>query len=666
MDVSSLPGFRAEADCLPRQAAPRRNRRSFDTIGGVRLRRALLLFSLAVGTLGACASDPAAPEEADSPCVAFAKSAKTSLATEARPPLPVTNLGGFATGAGRTYVLGDGIVKLYEESFAVAITLPQPLTMFIAVVTDDAGARLYTLDAEQTGIGPIERTPRLRRYTSVDGGKTFDPASEKILWSGPQAAGTPGVMAMTATKGGMLYVAIGSNGATAQHGKIFRFDVRHDAMGAPESWMSVTGLPAGLTFDEETGDLWASYVELGKGFDGIFRVRGDLPPRVEPLVPIARNDRADRIAGPGHVYRGKAIPRLIGNYVYSTPSGIGIVEPYGPSGLPFVTYQSPQGALLRDRDGELYVASGGASIARLIDTAPPLAAPRTLLASKCFDPAAPMGAVAGAIAYDVTTPLWSDGAAKERFVVIPKGQRITTRADGDLVFPVGTVAVKSFSVDGRRVETRLLVQHDLEDWVGYSYAWNAQGTDADLVDGNRLAELGGGKRWYFPSTSDCGACHTPAAGYTLGLETRQLLGAAQGATLSALEAKTTNPVDRATVKTLVSIDTASATPETRARSYLHANCSICHRQGSVAGSAEIDLRFDTPLAESGLCNEPKNGDLGVAGARIVTPGAPERSVIALRMRTLDERRMPKLASRVVDEAGVAAVEAWIKTLAACP
>lgn len=664
MDVSSLPRFPGRGGLSDRGIAHRQKWAKFRYHRGVVRTRVLLLLCISLGA--ACGSDPT-PEEIDSPCAAFAKGAKPSVGTEARPALPMANVAAFTVGAGRTYVLGDGAVKLFEDAFAVAIDLPQKSTAFIAAVADDAGTRLYTLDAEQTGADPIERTPRLRRYTSGDGGKTFDVASEKILWSGPQAQGTPGTMAMTASKTGALYVAIGSNGTTPQHGKIFRFDVRRDAMTAPETWMSVTGLPVSLTFDDELGDVWASYVQLGNGADGIFRVRGDLPARTAPLAPIARNDRTDRVPGPGHVYRGKAMPRLVGSYVYSTPSGVGIVEPYGPSGLPFLTFRpAPVGPVVRDRDGELYVVGNGSSLARLVDTAPAIVAPRSLLASKCFDPTAPMGAVAGAIAYDVTTPLWSDGATKERFVVVPKGQSIRTRSDGDLVFPVGTVAVKSFSVDGRRVETRLLVQHDIEDWVGYSYAWNAQGTDAELVDGNRLADVGNGKRWYFPSTSDCGACHTPAAGYTLGLETRQLLGPSQSAALSALDAKTASTVDRATVTPLAPLDAAAATPEARARSYLHSNCSICHREGSVAGSAELDLRFDTPLAQTGLCAEAKAGDFGVTGARVLAPGAPERSVIALRMRATDERRMPKLASRIVDDAGVAAVEAWIKSLSSCP
>jgi uncharacterized repeat protein (TIGR03806 family) len=280
--------------------------------------------------------------------------------------------------------------------------------------------------------------------------------------------------------------------------------------------------------------------------------------------------------------------------------------------------------------------------------------------------AAPSGLPAGAIAYDVTTPLWSDGAAKERFVVVPKGTTITARTDGDLVFPVGTVAVKTFAVDGKRVETRLFIQHDLEDWVGYSYAWNEAGTDAELVRGNRVASLPGGKSWYFPSAADCAACHTPAAGYTLGLEARQLAG--HGDALDRLESQLATPIDRAGLAALVAVDAPPpATAEQRARSYLHANCSMCHREGSATGSVvDLDLRIETPLAKTGLCGEPQADTLGIADARIVAPRDPSRSVLVARMRSLDERRMPKLASRIVDEAGVTAVEAWIRDLATCP
>jgi hypothetical protein len=37
-----------------------------------------------------------------------------------------------------------------------------------------------------------------------------------------------------------------------------------------------------------------------------------------------------------------------------------------------------------------------------------------------------------------------------------------------------------------------------------------------------------------------------------------------------------------------------------------------------------------------------------------------------RMRATDETRMPKLATSVVDENGVALVERWIGSLGSCP
>jgi hypothetical protein len=81
----------------------------------------------------------------------------------------------------------------------------------------------------------------------------------------------------------------------------------------------------------------------------------------------------------------------------------------------------------------------------------------------------------------------------------------------------------------------------------------------------------------------------------------------------------------------------------------------------------MDLRFDRSVAETRSCNvDPSAGDLGIAGAKIVVPGDPSKSALALRMRALDQDRMPTLASRKVDEAGTAAVESWIRSLTGCP
>ena len=88
----------------------------------------------------------------------------------------------------------------------------------------------------------------------------------------------------------------------------------------------------------------------------------------------------------------------------------------------------------------------------------------------------------------------------------------------------------------------------------------------------------------------------------------------------------------------------------RARSYLHANCAQCHR-GTVP-----DLRFDTTLADSGLCAEKR-----------LVPNAPAASTLIMRMISDDPTfRMPRGNGLLVDEAGVELIEAWIESLESCP
>src|SRR5580693_2643099 len=74
----------------------------------------------------------------------------------------------------------------------------------------------------------------------------------------------------------------------------------------------------------------------------------------------------------------------------------------------------------------------------------------------------------GLIPYDLIVPFWSDGAAKIRYMAIPKGQQIGFTPDGEWSFPAGTVFVKTFELPTdeahpqirRRLETRLLVRDE--------------------------------------------------------------------------------------------------------------------------------------------------------------------------------------------------------------
>src|SRR5690606_28813421 len=129
----------------------------------------------------------------------------------------------------------------------------------------------------------------------------------------------------------------------------------------------------------------------------------------------------------------------------------------------------------------------------------------------------------GLIPYAPNAPFWSDGAEKERWIALPNGTSITVQNDGDWDFPAGTVLMKHFRLNGRLVETRLLMRHPDNEWAGYTYEWDATQTEATRVVGGKTTTIGA-QQWIFPSEADCLACHTEAAGRTLGLETSQLNG----------------------------------------------------------------------------------------------------------------------------------------------
>src|SRR5262249_29883866 len=126
--------------------------------------------------------------------------------------------------------------------------------------------------------------------------------------------------------------------------------------------------------------------------------------------------------------------------------------------------------------------------------------PMMLSATGCVDPADPKKAAASLIPYDVNSPLWSDGATKERYLSMPAGGKIhvkdctaepatcmpiesggTGEDEGHWDLPIGTVLMKVFIIDGKRVETRLITHRNETTWVGYSYEWNDDETDATLL-----------------------------------------------------------------------------------------------------------------------------------------------------------------------------------------
>jgi putative heme-binding domain-containing protein len=104
----------------------------------------------------------------------------------------------------------------------------------------------------------------------------------------------------------------------------------------------------------------------------------------------------------------------------------------------------------------------------------------------------------------------------------------------------------------------------------------------------------------------------------------------------------------------------------RARSYLDANCSHCHRFGG-GGATLIDLRYELTLEKShAIGTPPLSGNLGLVDARVIAPGDPGRSALLCRMAKVGSGRMPRIGSEEVDKAGVVLMEKWIAELGKQP
>ena len=109
-------------------------------------------------------------------------------------------------------------------------------------------------------------------------------------------------------------------------------------------------------------------------------------------------------------------------------------------------------------------------------------------------------------------------------------------------------------------------------------------------------------------------------------------------------------------------DDSSASLASRARTYLAVNCSPCHQAGGSA-PVNLDLGFDTALADTNALDaQPQTGSLGIVNARLIAPGAKERSILWVRMGLLDGNRMPPLSSHLVDQPGLLLVGEWIDSL----
>ena len=100
----------------------------------------------------------------------------------------------------------------------------------------------------------------------------------------------------------------------------------------------------------------------------------------------------------------------------------------------------------------------------------------------------------------------------------------------------------------------------------------------------------------------------------------------------------------------------------RVKTYLEVNCAICHVSDG-GGNSKIELGSKTPLAKAKLIDvPPEHESLGLVNARLVAPGAPERSVLFKRITRRGEKQMPPVSTNRVDEQGAELIRQWILSL----
>ena len=490
------------------------------------------------------------------------------------------------------------------------------------------------------------------------------------------------------------------------------------AYGFRNPWkMTVDPISQRLWVSDVGEDLWEAVYLVGSGDncgwaldEGSHPFRSDGPRGPTPIIaPVIEHPHSEARAIVGGPWVASCqLAELEGSYLYAdhvtgivfaarpdTPRQQVTSRVLAKTGLPITS-------LVVDGQGDILAASLDGTISRL--TRAPVATstpsfPTRLSQTGLFKSTATYVPADDLVSYEVNSPLYSDGATKQRHIYLPPGSSLKFSAKHPWTFPDQTVLVKTFSLEKetdnptsrRRIETRLL-HRESGAWNGYSFRWNQEQTDAFLVEeaGETVPyDLPGSsevasrqQQWRFPSRNECMMCHTLGAHFVLGFNTRQLNRSVtwNGRSMNQLDLFESfglleSPLPRQsrglglfrtsgthTFPRLVDPMDSAESLNLRARSYLDANCAHCHTYLG-GGNSPVRMAFDVPAAEMHMFDErPLHGAWGTQHARIIAAGEPDRSVLLHRMNTLERERMPRIGSHVIDEQGVNLIREWILSL----
>ena len=285
-------------------------------------------------------------------------------------------------------------------------------------------------------------------------------------------------------------------------------------------------------------------------------------------------------------------------------------------------------------------------------------------------------------------PLWSDGAAKKRWIRLPDGAAIDATNLARWEFPVGTRFWKEFSFNGRKVETRMLWRATQERWVFASYAWNEAQTEAMLAPETGIPDVAEvapfdvaqgkpGKRHTIPGVADCRSCHDSARTEILGFDALNLSddrdpNAPHAETLTnemltlrtLTEENLIYPKRQELIATPPRIAARSAN-ERAALGYLSTNCGSCHNRESSIASLGLILKHRDGSTLTTTVNQRGHWVVPEAQeeSRLINPGHPESSAIIRRLKSRrPSSQMPPLGTVVVDRDALDLLVRWVKEM----
>ena len=389
---------------------------------------------------------------------------------------------------------------------------------------------------------------------------------------------------------------------------------------------------------------------------------------IDPVLEYSHEAGWGAIIG-GVVYRGSLNKGLVGQYIFADFSYYSqiISLEYDSEGQAFgsslfegrLNTKGGIHSFTSDNDGEIYITHWKGIFKMLPDENIASTAntfPQLLSETGCFSSSTEgLKVVESAVSYDVASSLYSDGATKKRWMAIPDETEIQVLDNGDFIYPLGSVLIKEFSLENKKIETRLLMKNDTDKWAGYTYLWNDEQTEAELLPAGKTvytADI----EYQVPNRVQCQSCHNNSINGAIGPEYRQLnfehtysdtvtknqieyLSAIGFIKESLLEKKDELPA-------LPDYHLSNFSNEERVQSFAHSNCSHCH---NPSGPARGSLDFTWQVKEQwGACDkDPEVSSLGIEDARLIAPGNHEKSIIYRRLNTTELYKMPPLGRSTI-------------------